>query len=306
MLTYIGRRLLLALPTLLGAATLVFVIVRLLPGDPAQVLAGPYATASDLAKLREQLGTDRPLGAQYLSFLWGVLGGDLGRSITTQDPVTSEIMSRLPYTLQLAFISIAISSVVGIAVGAIAALKQRTWFDTAVSGLAVFGVSMPIFWLGLMLIVLFSINLRLFPAGGIDGTWSWVLPSCTLAAATIGVIARMTRSSMLEVLKLDFVRTARAKGAGKRTIVVKHALRNALLPVVTVIGLQFGYLLGGAVLTETVFSWPGMGRLLVDSILTRDYPVVQGIVLVFSASFILVNLLLDLCYAFIDPRIRYD
>jgi peptide/nickel transport system permease protein/oligopeptide transport system permease protein len=297
---------LLAIPTLAGAATLVFVIIRLLPGDPAMLLAGPDAGPDDITRLRAQLGTDQPLLVQYASYLKSLLTGDLGRSIITQDPVTAEIFSRLGYTLQLAITSIAIASVIGITLGSVAAIKHRTWFDAAASGLAIFGASMPVFWLGLMLIVLFAIDLRLLPAGGSDGTWSWVLPSCTLAAETIGVIARMTRSSMLEVLKVDFIRTARAKGADRRTVLLKHALRNALLPVITVIGLQFGYLLGGAVLTETVFSWPGIGRLLVDSILARDYPVVQGIIFVFSASFILVNILVDVVYAVIDPRIRYD
>jgi peptide/nickel transport system permease protein len=305
-LTYIIRRLALAVPTLLGSATLAFVMVRLLPGDPALILAGPDATAQDIAVLREQLGTDQPLIVQFLSYLKGLMTADLGHSITSQDPVTAEIISRLPYTIELAVISIVIASVAGVLLGAVAAINHRTWLDAAVSGLAVFGVSMPVFWLGLMLIVLLSIDVRLFPAGGIDGAWSWVLPSCTLAAATMGVIARITRSSMLEVLRLDFVRTARAKGASRQAMIVKHALRNALLPVITVIGLQFGYLLGGAVLTETVFSWPGIGRLLVDSILARDYPVVQGVILIFSACFIGVNLVTDLCYAFIDPRIRYD
>jgi peptide/nickel transport system permease protein/oligopeptide transport system permease protein len=305
-LSYIGRRLLLAVPTLAGSAALAFVMVRVLPGDPALLLAGPDATGDDIARLRHQLGTDQPLLVQFLGYLKGLLTGDLGRSINSQDPVTSEIMTRLPYTIELAVIGIVIASVAGIALGVLAAMRHKTWLDTAVSGVAVFGVSMPVFWLGLMLIVLFSIDVRWLPAGGIDDGGSWVLPSCTLAAATMGVIARITRSSMLEVMKLDFVRTARAKGAGRRTVVMRHALRNALLPVITVIGLQFGYLLGGAVLTETVFSWPGIGRLLVDSILTRDYPMIQGVVLIFSACFIGVNLVVDLCYAFIDPRIRYD
>jgi len=305
-LTYVARRLLIAIPTLIGAATVVFLMVRLLPGDPARVIAGLLASDEDVARIRHQLGLDSPLPVQYLGFLVRLAHGDLGISARTNDPVISEILTRLPYTIELAVISTAVAALVGILAGVLAATRPNSWLDLVVSGTAVFGISMPVYWLGLMLIILFSIQLHLLPAAGADEPLAFVMPSLTLASFSVALVARMTRSSMLEVLKQDYVRTARAKGADGGAVLLHHALRNALLPVITAIGLQFGALLGGAVLTETVFSWPGVGRLLVDSIFSRDYPVVQGIVLIFSTSFILVNLAVDVCYAYVDPRIRYD
>lgn len=306
MLAYTLRRLLLAIPTLFGVATMMFIIVHVLPGDPARVIAGPLATAQEVARIRHMLGLDRPLPVQYLNYLGNLLHGDLGTSARTGDPVLSDIGVRVPYTLELAVISTVIATVVGVSAGVLAATRHNTWLDLIVSSMVVMGVSMPVYWLGLMLIIVFAIDLHWLPAAGAQGPFGFVLPSVTLAVFSIALIARMTRGAMLEVLAQDYVRTARAKGLGRWKVTFKHALRNALLPVVTAIGLQFGALLGGAVLTETIYSWPGLGQLLTDSIFARDFPVVQGIVLLFSLSFILVNLCVDILYAYVDPRIRYD
>ena len=311
MLTYVARRVLLAIPTLLGVATIVFLLVRLLPGDPAAVIAGPQATDQDIARIRHQLDLDQPLWLQYVSFLVRLATGNLGISTRSGHTVVSEIFSRAPYTLELAVIATLIATAVGIGMGVLGSVRPNSKLDLAISGAAVFGISMPVYWLGLMLIILFAIKFHEWHLGGLPaagaGDWAaFILPSATLALFSVGLVARMTRSSMLEVLGQDYVRTARAKGADHRSILFKHALRNALLPVLTAVSLQFGALLGGAVLTETVFSWPGIGRLLVDSIFSRDYPVVQGVVLVFAVAFIAVNLLTDLLYAYVDPRIRYD
>ena len=306
MITYVARRLLVAIPTVFGVATIVFLLLRLLPGDPAIVIAGPQATAEDIARVRLQLGLDLPGWEQYLGFLGRLVKGDLGTSIRTNAPVMQEIFTRVPYTATLAVTSLLIAITVGVTAGVLASTRRNTARDVGISGAAVFGVSMPVYWLGLMLIILFAVNLRVLPAAGSDqGALSLVLPSITLALFSVGLIARQTRSAMLEVLGQDFVRTARAKGAAKSSVLIKHALRNALLPIVTTIGLQFGTLLGGAVLTESIFAWPGVGRLLLDSINARDYPVVQGVVLLLSISFIVINLFTDLIYAYIDPRIRY-
>jgi peptide/nickel transport system permease protein/oligopeptide transport system permease protein len=306
MLSYLARRLLLAVPTMLGAVTLIFLLLRLLPGDPALILAGPQASGQDVAHLRQLFGTDQPVALQYLHYVLGLLHGDFGVSMQTRGPVLTEILSRLPYTVELALIAMLIATAAGMLLGVLAALNSHSWLDVLISSGAVLGVSLPAFWLGLMLIILFSIDVRVFPAGGIEGNFTWVLPSLTLSAVTMGIIARMTRSSLLETLGQDYIRTARAKGARPAVVVTKHALRNALLPVLTVTGLQFGQLLGGAVLTETVFAWPGIGRLLVDAILARDYPVVQGVIVLFAAAYIIVNILVDILYSYVDPRIRFD
>ncbi len=302
---YLARRLVATLPTLLGVATIIFLIVHLLPGDPARLIAGLLASEQDVARIRSQLGLDKPLLAQYVIFLGQLLRGDLGVSARTNASVVSEIASRLPYTVALAVISTVIATLAGILAGILAAARHNTRLDVLISSVALFGISMPVYWLGLMMIIVFSIQLHWLPVAGAQEPLAYVMPSLTLAAFSVALVARMTRSAMLEVLGQDFVRTARAKGLVERAVLLGHALKNALLPVITVVGLQFGALLGGAVLTETVFSWPGVGRLLVDSIFARDYPVVQGVVLVFAFLFILVNLAADLCYAYVDPRIRY-
>jgi peptide/nickel transport system permease protein/oligopeptide transport system permease protein len=304
-LNYVARRLLAAVPTLLGVSLVVFMMVRLLPGDPARMVAGLLASEADVDNLRHQLGLDQPAPIQYIDFLGRLVHFDLGTSVRTGQPVLYEIRERLPWTIELAVTSIALAAALGIGAGLIAALYHNQRLDAVVSALMLFGISMPVYWFGLMLIVVFAIKLQWLPAAGSQDPGAWVLPTLTLAAFSVALIARMTRSTMLEVLRANYVRTARAKGQLERAIIYGHALRNAMLPIVTVVGHQFGTLLGGAVLTETVFGWPGMGQLLVDALFARDYPVVQGIVLTFSTLFILVNLGVDLLYSVLDPRIQY-
>ena len=306
MLNYVIKRLVSTVPVLIGISLLLFFMLRMLPGDPAQVLAGQMATPEEIETIRTQLGLDRPIHVQYVSFLSRLARFDLGRSARTQNPVTEEIWARLPNTMLLAVVAITLACLFGIPAGIISAVRPYTWMDYLVTSSALFGISMPVFWLGLMLVIVFSIMLKWLPAGG-TGSWQHVvLPSITLAAFVVAFIARMTRSTMMEVLSQDYTTTARSKGLKEQVVVIKHAFRNALIPIITVVGLQFGLLLGGAVLTETVFAWPGLGRLIVDSILARDYPVIQGAILVFGLLYILVNLVVDVMYAFVDPRIRYD
>jgi peptide/nickel transport system permease protein len=270
------------------------------------VVAGLLASEADVEQIRHQLGLDQPAPVQYTVYLGRLIHFDLGTSARTGQPVVSEILARLPGTAELAATSIAVAALVGISAGLLAGLHHNRRLDYLISGLMLFGISMPVYWLGLMLIVVFAIRLHWLPAAGSQEPFAWVLPTVTLAAFSVALIARMTRSTVLEVLRTDYVRTARAKGLVDGAVVYGHALRNALLPVVTVVGHQFGTLLGGAVLTETVFGWPGMGQLLVDALFARDYPVVQGIVLTFSTLFILVNLGVDVLYGYIDPRIHYS
>lgn len=305
MLHYVARRLVAAIPTLLGVSLVVFMMVRLLPGDPARIVAGLVASEADVEHIRHQLGLDEPAPVQYAAFLGRLAHFDLGTSVRSGQPVLGEVMARLPWTAELAATSIALAAALGISAGVLAALHHNRRLDMLISALILFGISVPVYWLGLMLIVVFAIKLQWLPAAGSQDPGAWVLPTLTLAAFSVALIARMTRSTMLEVLRTNYVRTARAKGLVERSVVNGHALRNALLPVVTVVGHQFGTLLGGAVLTETVFGWPGMGQLLVDALFARDYPVVQGIVLTFSTLFILVNLVVDVLYGVIDPRIHY-
>jgi peptide/nickel transport system permease protein len=304
-LRYILRRLLAAIPTLLGVSLVVFMMVRLLPGDPARIVAGLLASEADVERIRHQLGLDQPGPVQYAQFLARLVHFDLGTSARSGQPVLNEVASRLPWTAELAVTSIVVAAILGISAGLLAALHHNKKLDVLISALMLFGISMPVYWFGLMLIVVFAIKLPWLPAAGSQDPGAWVLPTITLAAFSVALIARMTRSTMLEVLRTDYVRTAHAKGLVDRAVVYGHAFRNALLPVVTVVGHQFGTLLGGAVLTETVFGWPGMGQLLVDALFARDYPVVQGIVLTFSTLFILVNLAVDVLYGYIDPRIHY-
>ena len=306
MFQYVIKRLLSIIPVLFGISLLLFFMLRALPGDPAQVLAGQMATPEDIEHIRHQLGLDKPVYIQYAVFLGQLAKFDLGRSARTQNPVIEEIWARLPNTILLAVVAITLACLFGIPAGIISAIKPYTFLDYLVTSAALFGISMPVFWLGLMLVIVFSVILPWLPAGG-TGSWKHViLPSITLTAFVVAFIARMTRSSMLEVLSQDYTTTARSKGLMEKVVVIKHALKNALIPIITVVGLQFGMLLGGAVLTETVFAWPGVGRLIVDSILARDYPVIQGTILIFGLIYTLVNLMVDVIYAFVDPRIRYD
>ena len=303
---YLIKRLLSTIPVLIGISLLLFFMLRMLPGDPAQVLAGQMATPEEIENVRHQLGLDRPIYEQYAVYMSHLVRFDLGRSARTQNPVTAEIWARLPNTILLAVVAITLACLFGIPAGIISAVRPYSWTDYLVTMSALFGISMPVFWLGLMLVVVFAVILKWLPAGG-TGSWQHViLPSFTLAAFVVAFIARMTRSTMLETLSQDFTTTARSKGLKEKVVIVKHALKNALIPIITVVGLQFGSLLAGAVLTETVFAWPGLGRLLYDSISARDYPMIQGVILIFGLLYIFVNLVVDLIYAFVDPRIRYD
>jgi peptide/nickel transport system permease protein/oligopeptide transport system permease protein len=303
--SYLVRRLVVAVPTLLGVTLVIFFMVRLIPGDPARVIAGLTASDEEVRRIRIELGLDRPMVVQYGRFLTRLARGDLGTSAVTRAPVFEELAARAQPTGLLATSSIVVASIVGLTAGIISATRQYSVVDYLVMGVALFGVSIPVFWLGIMLMLVFSVYLHWLPAGGYGGPAHFVLPTIALAAFSIAIIARMTRSSLLETFNQDYVRTAHAKGVRPRGVILRHALKNALIPVLTVLGLQFGALLGGAILTETTFAWPGMGRLLVNAIGSRDYPVVQGIVLMFALVFTLVNLTVDLLYAYVDPRIHY-
>ena len=302
---YVIRRLLLAIPVLIGVSILVFAIIRFIPGDPARAVAGVNASPEYIEQVRRDLLLDEGVHVQYYAYMSNLLQGDMGRSTFTQRPVTVELMQRFPNTLLLSATAMAFAIIFGMAAGIVSATRRYSLFDNTSMLLALFGVAAPVFWLGIMFQLLFSVQLGWLPSGGI-GTWKHlVLPALTLGLATTALIARITRSSMLDVLGQDYITTARSKGLVERVVVYKHALKNAMIPVVTVMGLQFGTLLGGAVLTETVFSWPGVGRLMVDSILARDYPVVQGAVLILAVLFVTINLVVDIIYAFLDPRISY-
>ncbi len=296
----------LTIPVVIGVSVIVFAIIRLLPGDPARALAGVQATPQYVEQVRERYGLDEPVHIQYWTFISSAVQGDLGVSTFSRRPVTTEIAERFPRTLVLASLSLFIATIVGVSAGIVSATRRNSLFDNASMFVALVGVAAPVFWLALMLQLLFSVQLRWLPATGMGSLRHLILPSITLGMASAALMARITRSSMLDVLKQDFITTARAKGLAERVVVYKHALKNALIPVVTVLGLQFGILLGGAVLTETVFAWPGVGRLLVDSILRRDYPVVQGTVMLLAFLFVIINLVVDVIYAFLDPRIHYQ
>ncbi len=330
---YLGRRLLELVPVSFGVLLVVFTIAHLTPADPAIVLLGEHATPEAIARIRGELHLNDPLPVQFVRYLAGVVHGDLGNSIQSNERVTVELATRFPATIELAFAAMLIASAVGIFTGILAATRQNSFFDGASMFVALFGFSMPIFWLGIMLILLFAAYLGWFPISGrldytvevtrvtnlylLDAllTRNWeefgnalqhlVLPALTLSTVPLAIIARMTRSSLLEVLRQDYVRTARAKGVAEPGVIMRHAIKNAFIPVITVIGLNVGSLLGGAILTETIFAWPGVGRLVVDAIFARDYPVVQGVVLVIALVFVLVNLIVDLSYGYLDPRIRY-
>jgi ABC-type dipeptide/oligopeptide/nickel transport system permease component len=303
LLKFVVRRLLLLIPVVIGVSIVSFSIMHMIPGDPARIIAGEGATVEDIMSIRLKYGLDRPLIEQYFRFMKGVITNDL-RSIRTERPILTELLPRFANTAQLALVSIIISSVIGVTLGIVSAVKRNSWIDTFSMVFSLVGVSMPIFWLGILLIILFAVTLRWLPSGGKGGVEHLILPALTLGLATSAIIARMTRASVLEVLNQDYVRTVVAFGLPKRKIIYKYVLRNALIPVVTVIGLQFGYLLGGAVLTESVFGWPGLGRFVVDSIFSRDYIAVQVGIMMIATTFVLVNLLVDLVYALIDPRLR--
>lgn len=330
---YIAHRLLLLIPTLLGISALVFLMIHLVPGDPAQVMLGERASAESLEQLRHELGLDQPLHVQFVRYVEGLVQGDLGRSMKTHELVSTELANRFPATLELTLAAMVFSIVLGIGAGVLSAVKRGTLLDALGMTASLVGVSMPIFWLGLVLILLLGLTLGLFPASGrlsssmffpsvtglhlVDSLlagnlrgfgnalWHLFLPAVTLGTVPAAVISRMTRSSLLEVLQEDYVRTARAKGLSSGPVVFRHALKNAFIPVLTVISLEFGYLLGGAVLTETIFAWPGVGRWLVLAVFARDFRAVQGGVLLIAFTFVTINLIADLLYAWLDPRISY-
>ncbi len=305
MLNYVLKRLLGLIPTLLIVAVLVFLFVHLLPGDPARLIAGPEADAQVIALVRQQLGLDQPLHVQFWHYITHVLQGDFGTSMVSRRPVSEEIASRFLPTLWLTITSMIWAVLFGMAIGIAAAVWRNRWPDRVGMTLAVTGISFPAFALGMLLMQIFSVDLGWLPTVGADSWQHYILPSLTLGAAVASVMARFTRSSFVDVLSEDYMRTARAKGVSETWVVLKHGLRNAMIPVVTMMGLQFGFLLGGSIVVEKVFNWPRLGRLLVDSVDMRDYPVIQAEVLLFSLEFILINLVVDVLYAAINPAIRY-
>lgn len=306
MIKYVIKRLLMLIPVIIGVSFLVYFIMSLTPGDPARIMLGDTATVEEIQQMHEELGLDDPLIVRYGRYILDLLHGDLGNSYTTGRSVFTEVMSRFPATLTLTFWSMLIAILISIPIGIISATKQYSLIDSFSMIFALLGISIPNFWLGLMLIIAFSVNLGWLPTGGFSGAASIVLPAITLGTGCAANITRTTRSSMLEVIRQDFIRTAKAKGVSKRKVIHKHAFRNALIPVVTIIGLQFGQLLGGAVLTETVFSWPGIGQYLVNSINGKDTNAVTGTIIIFAVCFSLVNLSVDVIYGFIDPRIKAE
>lgn len=306
MTRYLIRRLLLTIPVLFGVATLVFSLIHLVPGDPVQAMLGESASPQDITELRGRLGLDRPLLVQYGAFLAGVAHGDLGASLRTNQTVTAAIAERMPATLELAFAAMCVAILIAIPLGIVAAVRAGTHVDHAATTLALVGISMPNFWLGPLLAILFSVTLGWLPVSGRGTAAHLVLPAITLGAPLAAVIARMTRASVIEELRELYVLAARARGLSHARAVLRHAFRNSLIPIVTVLGLQFGAVLTGAVITETIFAWPGVGRLLIQSISFRDYPLVQGCILLIAITYVTMNLLTDLAYGFLDPRIRFD
>jgi len=305
MLNYFIKRLLGLIPTLLIVAVLVFLFVHLLPGDPARLIAGAEADASVVELVRQDLGLDKPLPQQFLHFMVNAVQGDFGQSMVSKRPVSEEIAARFYPTLWLTLTSMVWAVIIGMGIGIVSAVWRNRWPDRIGMTLAVSGISFPAFALGMLLMELFSVRLGWLPAVGADSWQHYILPSLTLGAAVAAVMARFTRASFVEVMQEDYMRTARAKGVRESLVVVKHGLRNAMIPVVTMMGLQFGFLLGGSIVVEVVFNWPGLGRLLIDSVAMRDYPVIQAEVLLFSLEFILINLVVDMLYAAINPAIRY-
>jgi ABC-type dipeptide/oligopeptide/nickel transport system permease component len=303
---YLLRRFVLTVPVLLGVATLVFALIHLVPGDPAQAMLGDAASAEDVARLRANLGLDRPLLTQYGAFLRGVARGDLGNSFRTGQPVTREIARRLGETGILALSAMAVAIAVAIPLGIVAAVFRGRFADHAAMTLALAGISIPSFWLGPLLAILFAVKLGWLPVSGAGTPWHLILPSVTLGTALAAILARMTRSSVIEELRELYVLAARARGLSRARAVLRHAFRNSLIPVVTIIGLQFGAVLTGTIITETIFAWPGIGRLLITAINTRDYPLVQGCILFIATIYVAMNLITDLTYGFLDPRIRFE
>lgn len=304
---YLAKRFIQAIPTVLIVSILVFLMLHLIPGDPAEIFVGEnVATPEMLEQIRERMGLNRPLHEQYLSYMANALQGDLGESLNSRRPVVDEILLRLPSTLELTVAAMLISTALGLGLGIVAALKHNTIFDSAAMLLALIGISMPVYWSSLLLIVVFSVNLRWFPPIGQGGLDRLVMPALALGFLSAGSLARMVRSSMLEVLSQDYLLTARAKGLAQRAIIFRHTLRNALIPVITILGLTFGQLLGGAVITETIFARLGIGRMYVEGILNKDFTLVQGTTLFIALAYVIINIGIDLVYGYVDPRIHYD
>jgi peptide/nickel transport system permease protein/oligopeptide transport system permease protein len=303
---FIVRRLVLSIPTLIGVMIVVFLLLYVAPGDPVQDMVGERADAETIARLRKELHLDDPLPKQFVLYASGVLKGDLGNSYITQRPIIRDIKERFPKTLLLAGSAMLLASILGITIGVLSARNPGGWFDRFGLGLAYLGISFPVYWVGLILILIFAVTLRWLPPSGYGGVKYLILPALALGSRSIAFLARVTRSSMLEVLGGDFVRTARAKGLRERVVIARHALRNAMIPIITVLGLDFGYYLTGSILTETIFSWPGIGRYVVNAIARRDLPAINGSVLFLSVVFVLVNLITDLAYAKADPRVAYS
>jgi ABC-type dipeptide/oligopeptide/nickel transport system permease component len=304
---YVIKRLLGAIPVLFGVSVVVFSMLHLVPGDPVKMMLSEFQTSPEqIARLRAQLHLDEPLPRQFGRFLWKALHGDLGYSIRTKRLVLTEIMENLPSTVELALAGMLVAIVMGITLGIVAAVRQHSWFDTGSMMLALLGVSMPSFWFGLLLIFLLSLQLGWLPATGGGGVQRLIMPALTLGMGAAAIIARLSRSCMLEVLRQEYMTTARAKGLHEFLVIMRHGLKNALIPVVTIVGLQLGQLLGGTVIIETVFARPGVGRLIVTGILEKDFPLVQGVVLVGATGYVVMNLLVDVAYVLLDPRIRYD
>ena len=306
MFAFIVRRLALSIPTLFGVLVVVFLLLYVAPGDPVQEMVGERADPETIARLRKELHLDEPLLKQFTLYTGGVLRGDFGNSYITQRPIIQDIRERFPKTLLLAGSAMLLASILGITLGVLSARNPGGWFDRLGLGVAYLGISFPVYWVGLILILLFAVILKWLPPSGYGGIKYLILPALALGSRSIAFLARVTRSAMLDVLGGDFVRTARAKGLKERVVVVRHALRNALIPIITVLGLDFGYYLTGSILTETIFSWPGLGRYVVNAITRRDLPAIQGSVLFLSVVFVLVNLLTDLAYAKADPRVAYS
>lgn len=304
MLKYLIQRIIQSIPVMIGVTLVVFLIMHMVPGDPALMIVGEGASEQQLAEIRKNLGLDKPLPVQYVEYITNIVQGDFGQSIVTKRPVLEEILNRLPITAQLAFASISVAVVCGMLAGIISATKHNSSVDMIIMSIALLGVSLPSFWLGLMLMYYFSVKFMLFPVAGWGTFEHMVLPAITLGAGGAAIIARMTRASMLEVIRQDYIRTARAKGLNVTVVIFKHALKNAMIPIITVVGLQFGTLLGGTVLTESVFAVNGLGRLIIDSIKARDFPMVQGTVLIVSIIFMCVNLAVDMLYKYFNKRIE--
>jgi len=298
------NRVLILIPTLLGLVTFLFILIRLIPGDPARVLAGLMASEEDVELIREQLGLNKPLYVQYFTYMANLFTFNLGVSARTDSPVLYEVMARLPNTLALALSSTALAVALGVPLGVFAASRKSSRLDTLVSTFSIVGISLPTYWLGLIMITIFAVELHLLPAGGYGTPAHFILPTVTIALFLMAFIVKITKASVIDSMEKEYVVTARSKGLTERVILYKHVLRNALIPVITIIGLQFGSLLGGAVITETIYAWPGLGRLIIDAINNRDYPMVQESIFIFALLYALVNLITDLIYTIVDPRVR--